>query len=290
VREVAGGSTPSTPFVQPQRLMAAGRCSGRGAALGAARSPADMGPFALLCRNVRCQPAEDHQALDVAHGVPPPRAAPPVLRRVVLSDTRCPSGVPVSWSYSCGGARVRASALPAVVRCSSQEYKNLGQPRQKTQMIVASSLPFLLLLFCFPLNFHLHPTPPFPLQLLSFSFPHICHLLWLSMFPPHLLPIVLLYSIASNPVTHPLRLKPNFLNHGSPPSRPPLLLSTIMLLLSLISVSSFFPYLSCLLLPDSLLPFSFLFLSPHYPSLSLPPLLSPHTLVDIFIIRIIAHG
>jgi hypothetical protein len=161
VREVAGGSTPSTPFVQPQRLMAAGRCSGRGAALGAARSPADMGPFALLCRNVRCQPAEDHQALDVAHGVPPPRAAPPVLRRVVLSDTRCPSGVPVSWSYSCGGARVRASALPAVVRCSSQEYKNLGQPRQKTQMIVASSLPFLLLFILFPSQLSSSPHPAF---------------------------------------------------------------------------------------------------------------------------------
>ena len=45
--------------------------------------------FLTLClrslQNVRCQPAEDHQALDVAHGVPPPRAAPPLLRRVVLS-------------------------------------------------------------------------------------------------------------------------------------------------------------------------------------------------------------
>ena len=38
-----------------------------------------------LRRNVRCQQADYHQALDVAHGVPPPRAAPPVLRRVVLN-------------------------------------------------------------------------------------------------------------------------------------------------------------------------------------------------------------
>ena len=38
-----------------------------------------------LRRNVRRQQADHHQALDVAHGVPPPRAAPPVLRRVVLN-------------------------------------------------------------------------------------------------------------------------------------------------------------------------------------------------------------
>ena len=43
--------------------------------------------FDISRRNVRRQQAADHQALDVAHGVPPPRAAPPLLRRVVLSES-----------------------------------------------------------------------------------------------------------------------------------------------------------------------------------------------------------
>jgi len=52
----------------------------------------------VLCRNVRRQQAADHQALDVAHGVPPPRAAPPLLRRVVLSSTSFPFGhSPITW-------------------------------------------------------------------------------------------------------------------------------------------------------------------------------------------------
>jgi len=110
-------TTTSTPYWQlsAQRLMSAGRWAGWGAVLSRCEPQLTWTHFVLLCRNVRCQPAEDHQALDVAHGVPPPRAAPPVLRRVVLSDTRCPSGVPVSWSYTGGSAGVRASALPAVV-------------------------------------------------------------------------------------------------------------------------------------------------------------------------------
>ena len=38
-------------------------------------------------RNVLdCRPDPDHPALDVEDGVPPPRAAPPLLRRVVLSE------------------------------------------------------------------------------------------------------------------------------------------------------------------------------------------------------------
>jgi hypothetical protein len=40
--------------------------------------------------DVRPDQAADHPALDVAHGVPPPRAAPPLLRRVVLNEL--PSG------------------------------------------------------------------------------------------------------------------------------------------------------------------------------------------------------
>ena len=52
--------------------------------------------FVFLCRNnVRRQQAADHQALDVAHGVPPPRAAPPLLRRVVLN--RSSPGTRRSW-------------------------------------------------------------------------------------------------------------------------------------------------------------------------------------------------
>ncbi len=38
-----------------------------------------------LLQNVLSAEADYHQALDVAHGVPPPRAAPALLRRVVLS-------------------------------------------------------------------------------------------------------------------------------------------------------------------------------------------------------------
>ena len=42
--------------------------------------------LSFSCRNVlRQQQAADSVPLDVAHGVPPPRAAPPLLRRVVLS-------------------------------------------------------------------------------------------------------------------------------------------------------------------------------------------------------------
>ena len=44
--------------------------------------------FALppVLQNVRHRFADpDHPALDVEDGVPPPRAAPPLLRRVVLS-------------------------------------------------------------------------------------------------------------------------------------------------------------------------------------------------------------
>ena len=40
--------------------------------------------FSLVQKNVRHR-AEDPGALDVEDGVPPPRAAPPLLRRVVLS-------------------------------------------------------------------------------------------------------------------------------------------------------------------------------------------------------------
>ena len=52
-----------------------------------------------VCRNVRRQQAADHQALDVAHGVPPPRAAPPLLRRVVLSHL--PVWTSCRWIPSC---------------------------------------------------------------------------------------------------------------------------------------------------------------------------------------------
>merc|ERR1712216_544912 len=41
-------------------------------------------------QNVRHR-AEDPGALDVEDGVPPPRAAPPLLRRVVLSQSSCTS-------------------------------------------------------------------------------------------------------------------------------------------------------------------------------------------------------
>ena len=50
-----------------------------------------LGLILTLCnvvnvqRNVRRR-AEDPGALDVEDGVPPPRAAPPLLRRVVLSS------------------------------------------------------------------------------------------------------------------------------------------------------------------------------------------------------------
>jgi hypothetical protein len=56
------------------------------------------------CRNVlSADQAADPEALDVAHGVPPPRAAPALLRRVVLSET---SSIYVS-----------PSALPGCLKC-----------------------------------------------------------------------------------------------------------------------------------------------------------------------------
>jgi hypothetical protein len=51
-----------------------------------------------LLQNVLSAEADYHQALDVAHGVPPPRAAPALLRRVVLSTLV--GRVPLSISNS----------------------------------------------------------------------------------------------------------------------------------------------------------------------------------------------
>merc|ERR1711966_143154 len=65
--------------------------------------------------NVLPDQAADYPALDVAHGVPPPRAAPPVLRRVVLS--RLPSSAPLSRCVS-SQSRSRVSPLWGLSRGS----------------------------------------------------------------------------------------------------------------------------------------------------------------------------
>ena len=60
----------------------------------------------IVQRNVRHR-AEDPGALDVEDGVPPPRAAPPLLRRVVLNR------LPSTDLVSSPGARARAACLHA---------------------------------------------------------------------------------------------------------------------------------------------------------------------------------
>ena len=50
-------------------------------------------------RNVRRR-AEDPGALDVEDGVPPPRAAPPLLRRVVLNRSLDLASFPIMGNFS----------------------------------------------------------------------------------------------------------------------------------------------------------------------------------------------
>ena len=66
----------------------------------------DRACVVIVQRNVRHR-AEDPGALDVEDGVPPPRAAPPLLRRVVLNR------LPSTDLVSSPGARARAACLHA---------------------------------------------------------------------------------------------------------------------------------------------------------------------------------
>ena len=70
---------------------AAGAICGTGGVAGACPGSSGVLGFltiVALCADVRYRP-EDPGALDVEDGVPPPRAAPPLLRRVVLSQSSC---------------------------------------------------------------------------------------------------------------------------------------------------------------------------------------------------------
>ena len=67
----------------------------------------------LFYRNVlpECQ-AADPEALDVAHGVPPPRAAPALLRRVVLNR----------WTSSCSSLEQPDSQIDVCRYCRIINY------------------------------------------------------------------------------------------------------------------------------------------------------------------------
>ena len=171
----------------------------------------------------------------------------------------------MSWSFSSGGARVRASALPSVVRCSSQEYKNLGQPRQKTQIVVVRPYHSCLCFVRCPSqdSVYLHPAFPSPSPV-SF-FPTNSHLFWLSTSTTHRPP-----RFRNVIPCHPLSRSHSLTKLCSSLFRPPLLLSNIMLLLSLHSIR----ICSCSLTLSFLSPCSFSLLSTIH--LSLSPLSSTH--------------
>ena len=83
--------------------------------------------FDISRRNVRRQQAADHQALDVAHGVPPPRAAPPLLRRVVLNCSTLCRQLPLRqqlWGW--GPGRGHTASLTTCMRLPGIRYFFMG--------------------------------------------------------------------------------------------------------------------------------------------------------------------
>jgi hypothetical protein len=83
--------------------------------------------FDISHRNVRRQQAADHQALDVAHGVPPPRAAPPLLRRVVLNCSTLCRQLPLRqqlWGW--GPGRGHTASLATCMRLPGIRYFFMG--------------------------------------------------------------------------------------------------------------------------------------------------------------------
>jgi hypothetical protein len=88
----------------------------------------ETAPSAPSCRNVLPDQAADYPALDVAHGVPPPRAAPPLLRRVVLSRTSSASSSVASFETpdSWGKGKLRTLRRRCLSSCSLVQSRRSG--------------------------------------------------------------------------------------------------------------------------------------------------------------------